>query len=140
MPDLNAFQRLDTREKRLSACREGAAGFLALATAHLFSLAYILNQPAPRPTLFTSDKTIIATSVGVGMVICVAGYFALRRACDPWLAGALIVWSGLGLFHPLTYSLYGWSALPALPVFSLYFGILAVRGALALRRAEAGSA
>lgn len=126
MSNLNAFQKLDTVEKQVEACRNGAGGFLALTLGHIFALAYLANHRAPPATWFTSDKWVIVGSVFVGLIVTVSMFFLLRNTRSPWLAGILLLWAIVGLWPQLSYAIYGWAALAPIPVFAFYLGILAL--------------
>lgn len=131
---MNAFQSLDTAEKRVQACYDGAWGFACLAVGHVFALAYLTNHRAPPATWFTAEKWVIVGSNIAGLLLTVSFFFLMRWTRSPWFAGVLLIWAIVGLWPRLSYALYGWAALAPIPIFAFYCGILAMRGSLALAR------
>lgn len=129
MVDLNVFQRFRSGEQAAEVVKEASGGYLALIGAHLFAAGWWTVDRTRSLTLIGNDNALMMTVQLLAAGLCVVLWIVLRRTKSRLLAWTLALWCGVAIYHPVTYTLYGFASKWPLMAMGLYAGILAVRAA-----------
>lgn len=134
MVDINLFQRFQSPDQAHDVVRDASAGYMMLVFTHLIMAGWWNTDEPKSMTLIGNDSETLIKVQLAGAALSAILWFAMRKTGSEILAWVLLVWCAAGLYHPLTFNIYGFASKWAFMVMGIYFGALAIRASRARSR------
>lgn len=133
MVNINLFQRFQSQQQADDVVRDASAGYMALVFTHLIMAGWWNIDGARSFTLIGNDSGTLIKVQLAGAALSALLWLGMKKTGSELLSWVLMIWCAIGLYHPLSFYIYGFASKWPFMIAGIYFGALAVRASHARR-------